>query len=518
MESKAYILIIDDEAEAAERFSRLLKRHGHRVDAVISGEEGINKVKNEKFDLILLDIKLPGIDGIQTLENIKKIDPEVEVIMVTGYGTMSSVVESMRKGASDYIEKPLDIEKVIFSIEKAFDRRKLKEIVALYEISKAIFASIEMDDLLKTIIDITIKVLRADEASVMLFNEERELYIAVSQGINPKIQGETRLAIGERIAGFVAKNTKPLILINGLENDHRFDGIEAREDIRSSIIIPLKKYGKVAGILCANRTRIVDNFSESSLYKANIFASLVSLALDNADLYKKLKSSQEQLVQSTKLASLGKLVSDMAHEVNNPLMVISGRAQLSLMEEIENENLKDNLQIMINQCKQAKDIIQRLLIFSKPSKGELKDVNINENLEFVVKLLEHQYSLADVRMVRKFSSSLPLVKIDEKQMQEVFMNIIKNSAEAMLRGGTITITTSKKSKFLIIEFNDTGEGISEEALKDIFDPFFTTKKDGTGLGLSICYGIVKSHGGELKYSSKPGEGTTAMILLPIDSL
>jgi len=514
-ENKAAILIIDDEPEVTESLARSLARQGYHMVTAASGEEGIEKVKGEKIDLVLLDLKLPGMDGLQALENIKKIDPEIEAIIITGHGAMDSAIESMRRGAYDYIEKPLSVEKVIFSIEKALDSHKLKETVALYEISKAVFTTIEMDALLNTIIDVTAKILRVEGISLMLFDDKKKLYIAVSRGISLEIKEKTKLAVGERIAGWVAEHKEPLILVNGLKGDSRFGDIELREEIRSSIIVPLKKADEVMGVLCANRIHTLENFTKSDLYKANIFVPLVCLALDNANLYKKLQSSQQQLVQSAKMASLGKLVADMAHEVNNPLMVISGRAQLSLMEKIENTALRDNLNIIVDQCKQARDIIHRLLTFSKPSRGLLEKADVNELLEFAIKLLEHQYSLKDIRFIRNFADSLPSVEIDKKQMQEVFMNIIKNAAEAMPGGGTIAVSTSKKSHYLALEIADTGEGISDEVLENIFIPFFTTKKDGTGLGLSVCYGIIKGYGGELKYVSKLGKGTTATILLPI---
>jgi signal transduction histidine kinase len=228
-----------------------------------------------------------------------------------------------------------------------------------------------------------------------------------------------------------------------------------------------------------------------------------------------LKQTQDMLIQSEKLASLGKLVADMAHEVNNPLMIISGKAQLSLMEELKNKKIKENLKVIVEQCERTKDIIQRLLTFSKPSKGALTEIDINKSLEDAIKLIEHQYSLANVKIIKNYMSSPPAIKIDEKQMQEVFMNLLKNSSDAMPKGGTITVSTCKETNNIRIDFKDTGEGISEENIKKLFEPFFTTKEKGTGLGLSVCYGIIKAHNGELKYESKPGKGTTATILLPI---
>ncbi|MBD3426412.1 MAG: HAMP domain-containing protein [Candidatus Omnitrophica bacterium] len=230
---------------------------------------------------------------------------------------------------------------------------------------------------------------------------------------------------------------------------------------------------------------------------------------------KELEQTQKMLVQTEKLSSLGKLIGEMAHEVNNPLQAIYGRAQLSLMEEIESDQLKKNFKIIEEQCSRAKDIIRRLLDFSKPSKGETTQINITDVMEDTLKLIEHQYSLENVNIKKNYSSEDLQVEVDKNQIEEVFFNIVKNSSEAMDRGGDIAVTTTKEGDMARVEIRDTGPGMSDDELEKIFDPFYTTKEKGTGLGLSICFGIVKDHGGNLKYESEPGKGTTATVFLPL---
>ncbi|MFH1094450.1 MAG: response regulator [Candidatus Omnitrophota bacterium] len=544
------ILVVDDEQDVVEALFHTLKRSGYEVETALTGEAGIEKTKKSKFDVILLDINLPDLNGIQVLEQMKKVDPGIEVIMITGYGSIESATESLKKGAYDYIQKPVSGDKIVILIEKAIEKHQLTETVALYEISKAIFSTIEMNDLLKIIVDLAMKVLRADDVSIMLFDEQGKLYIAFANGLNEEVVKNTRLALGERIAGWVAESRQSVILINGLTNDERFKGVRGREDIKSSMVIPLIKSNTVLGILAVNRLNISENFSQVDLYKSNIFASLSSLALDNANLYKnlqkleqdfvltnqdlwkkekqaltmlselketheKLKMHQQQLTQSAKLSALGKLVSDMAHEVNNPLMIISGNAQLCLMDEISKEEIKNNLKIIVEECKKSKNIIQRLLKFSHPSRGQLKEKDINSNIESIVGIVEHQFNLAGVKIKRNYGRNLPLIFIDEEQLQEVFMNLLNNAKDAMGKGGEITVNTSGVDGRIRIDFSDTGCGMPEEAIKHIFEPFFTTKEKGNGLGLSVCYGIVKAHHGELTFESKTGQGTTASIFLPL---
>ena len=224
-------------------------------------------------------------------------------------------------------------------------------------------------------------------------------------------------------------------------------------------------------------------------------------------------TNRKEIEEAQRLAQLGKLVADMAHEVNNPLMVISGRAQLSLMEDIQNEEIKNNFNIIIKECQRAKGIIQRLLKFSRPSKGDITDIDINANLDEVISLLEHQFSLSNVQILKDYGQNIPVVKADSKQLQEVFMNVFNNARDAMPQGGVIEVKTYYAGEYVNVEFKDSGSGMDKKTLSKVFDPFFTTKEKGTGLGLAVCYSIIKKQGGDMKFESTVGKGTTAIIKL-----
>ncbi|MCK5342089.1 MAG: PAS domain S-box protein, partial [Candidatus Heimdallarchaeota archaeon] len=175
-------------------------------------------------------------------------------------------------------------------------------------------------------------------------------------------------------------------------------------------------------------------------------------------------SQRKEMEKVQRLAQLGTLVSHMAHEVNNPLMVISGRAQLALMEEIQNQEVKNNLEVVLNECQRAKEIIQRLLRFSRPSKGESKQVNIDKCLEEIFALLEHQFRLENVIISKDVTANLPLIKGDEKQLHEVFVNLLTNAQQAIEGEGYIKIEAREKGDFVKITFKDNGAGISEKIL------------------------------------------------------
>ncbi|MFA5373459.1 MAG: PAS domain S-box protein [Candidatus Omnitrophota bacterium] len=225
-------------------------------------------------------------------------------------------------------------------------------------------------------------------------------------------------------------------------------------------------------------------------------------------------TERKKIEESLRLAQLGELVSVMAHEINNPVMIISGNTQLLMMNEGINEEDKNNLKVIFEQCQRAKSIIQSLLSFSRPSKGVRKDVEMNSSIEGLLNLVEHQYTLDNIRFRRVYSNALPMVRVDEHQFHEVFMNLLSNAKEALKHGGEIEITTAVEGDFIRIDFKDSGPGMSQDVMRKMFEPFFTTKEKGTGLGLAICYGIVKAHDGVLKCQSSPGKGATFTILLP----
>jgi len=267
------------------------------------------------------------------------------------------------------------------------------------------------------------------------------------------------------------------------------------------------------------QAKALENALEEALKAREI---LISMLDDNNQIREKLQAhidelgrTQKMLIQSEKLASLGKLIAEIAHEVNNPLMIISGNAQLSLLSASVSGDTKKNLNIIVEECQRMKTIIQRLLKFSKPSKGDVKPTDINRSLDAVVGILENPFKLSNIVVRREYQEALPLIPVDDPLMQEVFMNLLNNAKEAMPHGGAVTLKTSIEEDRLRIDLKDTGSGMSEEAKQKLYEPFFTTKEKGTGLGLLICYGIIKAHNGELRFESQASKGTTATILLPL---
>lgn len=230
----------------------------------------------------------------------------------------------------------------------------------------------------------------------------------------------------------------------------------------------------------------------------------------------KLSRTQDQLIQAEKLASLGQLAAGVAHELNNPLGGILLYSSL-LLEKMDHahEHLNDIEQIR-DETKRCKNIVQGLLDFSRQSRTQGTVVDLDTIIEKTLSLVVHQSLFKDITITKKLDPSIPKIYADPGQLQQVFLNIILNAAQAMQGKGNLTLTTRKHHDKVIASFKDTGPGMSEKIRKKIFDPFFTTRPQGqgTGLGLAIAYGIVQKHKGTIQVKSRPGKGAEFRIILP----
>lgn len=231
----------------------------------------------------------------------------------------------------------------------------------------------------------------------------------------------------------------------------------------------------------------------------------------------KLEKARIQLIQSEKMVSIGRLAAGVAHEINNPLGGIIMYSHLVLEDLKADSNTALNLQKAITEAERCKRIVSELLDFSRQNEPIFESTDINAVIEESISMVSGQPIFQNVEILKTFDSHLPPIMGDKSQLQQVFINLAMNAAEAMKEGGRLVVETSLATGFVLITFADTGCGISPENQEKIFEPFFTTKaaQKGTGLGLAVSHGIVASHKGELSMSSRLNAGTTFIVKLPI---
>jgi two-component system, NtrC family, sensor histidine kinase HydH len=224
---------------------------------------------------------------------------------------------------------------------------------------------------------------------------------------------------------------------------------------------------------------------------------------------------EEQLVRADKLASLGHMISGVAHEIRNPLGIIRGTVQLMERDFKKVEGLEEYVRIIKEQSDRENRVIQELLDYSRPSKQILAEIDINALVKSVLSFTNKYMQDKKVKLELILDDKLPKLFIDGDKIKQVFVNIIINACEAMEKGGILTIETALNDRFIEMHFKDTGTGIDELQIKNIFNPYFSTKPKGTGLGLSISNGIVEMHGGKIEVRSKKEAGTEFIVKLPL---
>jgi len=231
-----------------------------------------------------------------------------------------------------------------------------------------------------------------------------------------------------------------------------------------------------------------------------------------------LQESEKELLHQAKLASVGQLAAGVAHELNNPLGTILLYSDMMLKEAAEDDAHQQDLKVIIKEVQRCKTIVADLLNFAREHEISAQDVDLHALLDEVINKIQLQPSFEHVAFVRQFDPKLPLIQADAAQLQQVFINLFNNSADAMENAGTISISThTSDTQSVEIRVSDTGCGIPAENISKLFTPFFTTKPigKGTGLGLSIVYGIIKLHHGQIVVNSQVSHGTTISITLPV---
>lgn len=231
----------------------------------------------------------------------------------------------------------------------------------------------------------------------------------------------------------------------------------------------------------------------------------------------RLKATQNQLIQTEKLSALGTLISGFAHELNNPLTAVLGYAELLTKSAPGAPHPGPMVDKIRQEAMRCHQIVKNLLGFARKQKPETQFVDLNTVCHQVLELLTYQFKVNNITAVQEFTASLPRLRADKHQLQQVLVNILTNAYQALSSrrpAGQVTVATTYDASRVYIRIGDNGPGIAPQNLHRVFDPFFTTKEGGTGLGLSLSYGIVQEHGGEITVASTPDAGTTFTIMLP----
>lgn len=531
--SPIVVLVVDDEINLVKMLKIFLEQQGYFARTATNTTDALKIITTQHIDLVLTDIALPDIGGISLLREIKKVNQDIEVVMMTGYASLATAVEAIRGGAYDYIAKPFhDLDGQVGRVlALALEKRALKlrnqRLATLLKISRALSTMMCLDELLETIINAAIAETGADGCSIMLRDlATDELYIHKAHGLDQRIINSTRIKLGEGIAGWVAQAADALLLQHDLQELPQFQGLSRQPDTQSAISLPLRFQNKVIGVLNVKRTKSPYDFTLADLQLLEIFADNAAVAIENARLFDTLnatiadlKKTKMKLRHSEKLLLLGELSAGLAHEIRNPLTGIN--LSLDILDSCLTAPpplAQKHLALIHSEAGQINSIISRRLEFTRQREEVTTRVKINAVVAASLAMVEQKMLSQKITPVTNFADGLPEIMGDPHQLQQVFLNLFVNALQAMEQGGTLTVITAagtgNDKTGVTVACTDTGHGIREEDVVKLFDPFFTTKAKGTGLGLAISATIIENHRGKIEVTSQLGKGTTIQVVLP----
>lgn len=546
---RARILVVDDEIQVVHIFRDLLTQQGYEVEDCDNGDDAILKVTNGKFDLVLTDINLPGVDGLEVIRAAKAADKDTCVILITGYASTTTAIDALRQGAYDYITKPFDLWETAKAIERGLETRTLSRenarllkqlgdanaelqqheeilkkkverathrMASLYEAGKAISTSLSLQSTLEVVVAQAARLTASNSCLVFLHDTATDEYSAEAGiGVKRESYQSLRFGMGVGYHGQVVQTDKPL-LVEELETKVGAEPLFSKLKASSALIVPLRSSESVLGtITCLDHEG--GSFTTEDMDVLMMLASQASIAITNAILYERTK-------ELDRLKS--EFVAVVSHEVRTPITSIKGSLELLSDERFHKlpAPQKELLSICQANTERLISLINDILDFSKLESSKLSlnletmevDGVLSEAVENIRSLAAQKEVVIDLVV----DTSAGKIEADPMRVGQVATNLIGNAIKFSPDKSRIEVFASGDPEKITVSVKDYGRGISARDITRLFQRFAqldsstTRKAGGTGLGLVISKGIVEQHGGNIWVESALNEGSTFSFSLP----
>ncbi|WP_066639113.1 hybrid sensor histidine kinase/response regulator [Desulfolucanica intricata] len=480
---KGKILIVDDMLMHLETAKLYLEMSGFDVFCASDTRSAWELLVDKNPDLVLLDVVMPGENGLEFLSKIHSHNPNMGVVIMTAFGSEDIAAMALKLGAMDYIRKPFKYSSLSTVVEKALAKqRQIKNQEMAVNTLKHAYEELQVS---------ADSILQCMSAGVVAV--DKNCFIRIINQRAAKLLGVENQNVIGRYYYEVFPFFKNNLLKNTLENER---GVRLYE-------VELQR-GEDIKILSVNTDVVFD-------FNSNKIGAVVTF-----DDVTELRQKEELLKERERLAIVGQMAAGMAHEIKNPLTAIKGFAQLLSGKSLD-PDLNKYLDIIGSEINRMNDVIKDFLQLARPKPPELKKISINEVLKEITPIIEPQAFLKNIVVDIKTDEAVPESLMDPGQIKQVILNLLQNGMEAMNNGGTLTIETKylSRRKEICLNISDTGCGIPAKKIKELGVPFYTTKPEGTGLGLSISFTIVDRHKGRIETKSREGQGTTFSVYLPV---
>jgi len=524
MES-AVVLVVDDEPGIALLCKRVLTRAGHDVTALTDPREAIEYLQHHRIDLLLVDIRMPEIDGFDVIARAQRAQPDIAVLVMTGFGTVETAIRALRQGVDGLVLKPFDrSEELLESVKQAITDNRRKRDTAraqalrpLFDATESLFSETDTQKLFPLIVNEICTHLSCTNAAYYQITEDG-IHTLAQQG---HILNIADSEIAHQLIQRVDADGNPIIINATGPGEADAQTLLTSLNLGAAILIPAAR-SNLRGVLFAARDTGIPPFRGVDLEMFLVLARQALVALENARLYADLRSyvrrveeSQAALLRAEKMAAAGRLTASIAHEVNNPLQSVQNCLHIAGREDVSPEKRKEYFDLARNELERLMKTMQRMLDFYRPGATKTTKVDILELLQHVISLTQQQLGQRHIEVITDFPATLPGINAVSSQIQQIFFNLVLNAFDVMPGGGTLSIQAQPVENGIEILFEDSGPGIPEELRNNIFEPFFSTKDGGTGLGLTVSYNIITSHGGTLDIVDGRGAGACFRIFLPM---
>jgi len=517
------ILVLDDEPGITLLCNRLLKWEGYHVTAFTAAKPAIAFLRSNQTDLLLVDIRMPDVDGFEVIDYARQLQPDIAVLVMTGFGTVETAIQALRRGVDGLLLKPFEkssefldaIKQALIDNEKKRDAARIQALRPLFAVTEVFFSETRPEELLVLINQAIRSHLRCDHAGFYQYNGD-EMNLLARHGNAPDPQKAAEFVLLNEVwtqgGPVLINSTGPGNLV--MQNLLRKLGFGA------ALFVPVTRL-KARNLLFAGRHIHDAPFREAEMEMFLILASQAVVAIENARLYaelreyiKQVQESQQALLQAEKMAATGRLTASIAHEVNNPLQALQNCLHLAGRMDLSEEQRAEYFELAKTELNRLMSTVQRMLDFYRPGAVAPSDVNVIEVMQHVFNLMSQQLEKRGIRTQMDVPANLPHVFAVGSQIQQVFINLILNAFDAMPDGGLLQVSAQETPRGIEIFFQDNGTGIPPDRLEHIFEPFYSTKSGGTGLGLTVSYNIVTALGGTLDVVFKEKPGACFRVYLP----
>jgi len=514
-------LITDDEPYVLDVCRRILQ-DDYQVKIVNSGLEAIQVAQHERFDVLLTDIKMPGIDGLETAQEVKKIQPDVVCITMTAFSTMEMAIRALRLGVDEFVIKPFSPEELTLAIERALEKERLrkenirlKSLMPLFEFNKSLMSAVDTHLRLQQVLDLAVAETNSNGAALYMSNEEGRLVCLAQKNIEPEYL-EIIEANSEALMDHVKAISGQLILGEGTPTE--YDSLLQLLGAKSLVITPLLGKEKLLGSLLLLKEN--QYFTQSERNFLTVMAGEEAAAYENTALFEDLHNAYEELKTLDHMKS--EFINIAAHELRTPLAILMGYA--SVMEEDAEGLTKQYLATILRNSMRLRSLIEALIDMSNLQSGQLQlNLSTVDVKEVVTEMASDMAILADKKDISidvNLDQPMPMIYSDQQKVELIITNLLANAIKFTRPSGKVLIEGEANKDEIQISVSDTGVGIPREEFSKIFDRFYQVENslnrehEGIGLGLSIVQGMLDQCGGRIQIESKVSKGSKFTFTLP----